>query len=284
MRKRTNIVLFFLAIALYATVLIVSKKFGWNYFSGYRLIDITTIALAGIAGLCVFIHWMAQRLSIAAIESTQDPDEKISKIDKFIEKHASLKKSPSEMHQHMASLKISLLTMAALAYMTKDDYKDAMARLSEAKMLFAITGNLKTKGPMMDCRERCLLTECVCLAHMGKIDEAEKQMSDIMARLDAMSEMAVAETSIARAELAICAKDAAGARKAVNQALPIMERLADKHRKKDIFYEGMLMDGIVDGLEGNQDSAKRKLREAADNLINYGDKRRAQKELSRLSG
>jgi hypothetical protein len=32
------------------------------------------------------------------------------------------------------------------------------------------------------------------------------------------------------------------------------------------------------------DSAKSKLREAADNLTNYGDKLRARKELSRLFG
>jgi hypothetical protein len=266
---------------------IASKKFGWDYFSGdyfsgYRLTAIVTIAMAGIAGLCVSIQWLAQNLSIAAIRSTQDPDEKISKIDKFIKKHTSFKKNPSEMDQHIAALKISLLNMAACAYMTKDDYKNAMARLSEAKTLFTIMGGLKIKGPMLGCRERCLLTECVCMAYMGKINEAAKQMSDIVARLDAMGEMAVAETSIARAELAICAKDPAGARKAVNQALPIMEKHADKYKNKDIFYEGMLLDGIVDGLEGNLDSAKRKLRDAADNLINYGDKRRAQKELSRL--
>jgi hypothetical protein len=263
---------------------IASKKFGWDYFSGYRLIRIVivTIVMAGIAGLYVFIHWLAQNLSFAAIQSTQDPDEKISKIDKFIKKHTSFEKNPSEMHQHTAALKISLLVMAAQTYMMKDDYKDAMARLSEAKMFFTLMGDLKIKGPTMDSRERCLLTECVCMAHMGKIDEAAKQMSDIMARLDTMSELTVAEISIARAELAICAKDATGARKAVNQVLPIMGKLADQYRKKDIFYEGMLMDGIVDELEGNLDSAKRKLREAADNLTNYGDKRRAQKELSRL--
>jgi hypothetical protein len=283
MRKLTYFVLFLLVIALYAAMTIVSKKLGWN-FSDYRLIDIATIIAAGIVFLCVFIHWLTQRLSFGVIESTQDPDEKISKIDKFIKKNASFKKDFSEMKQHTASLKISLLTMAAQAYMTKDDYKSAMARLDEAKTLFSVMGDLKIKGPMMDCRDRCLLTECVCMAYVGKIDEAERQMSVIMTRLDTTSEMAVAETSIARAELAICAKDAAGARKAVNQALPIMKMLADKYRKKDIFYEGMLMDGIVDGLEGNLDSAKRKLREAADNLTNYGDKRRAKKELFHLSG
>jgi hypothetical protein len=63
-----------------------------------------------------------------------------------------------------------------------------------------------------------------------------------------------------------------------------MKNLADKYKKKDIFYEGMLMDGIVDGIEGNVESAKRKLREAADNLNNYGNKRWAERELSRLSG
>jgi hypothetical protein len=270
-------------IVLYAGVT-VSKKFGWDYFSDYRLIGIVPIVIAGVAGVCAFILMLAQKSSIAAIESTQDPDEKISQIDKFIKKHTSFKKNSSEINQHRAALKISLLTMAAQAYMTKDNDEDAMARLSEAKTLFTVMGDLKIKGPVMDCRERCLLTECVCMAHMGKIDEAAKQMSGIMTRLDTMSEMTVGEISLARAELAICAKDAAGARKAVNQALPIMKKVADLYKKKDVFYEGMLMDGIVDGLEGNLDSAKRKLREAADNLTNYGDKLRAQKELSRLFG
>ncbi|MDR2180865.1 MAG: hypothetical protein LBP21_11205 [Synergistaceae bacterium] len=168
--------------------------------------------------------------------------------------------------------------------MTKDDYPSSMARLNEAKTLFAVMDDLKIKGPTMDCRERCLLIECVCMAHMGKIDEAARQMSVIMTRLDTTDEMTVAETSLAQAELAICAKDAAGARKTVNQALPIMKRVADKYNKKDVFYEGMLMEGIVNGLEGNLDSAKRKLRETAENSTNYGDKRRAEKELSRLSG
>jgi hypothetical protein len=169
MKKRTYFVLFLLAIAVYAAAIIVSEKLGWNYFSRYRLIDIVTIVLAGVAWLCLFIHSRMQKSSIDAIQSIQDPDEKISKIDKFIEKNASLKKNLPEMKQHTAALKISLLTMAALAYMTKDDYKSAMARLSEAKALFAVMGGLKIKGPMMDCRERCLLTECVCMAYKDTI-------------------------------------------------------------------------------------------------------------------
>jgi len=230
-----------------------------------------------IGVICYTIHLGINKHLLNTIDKTDDPDQKIRLIDKAIKRKCPnpLAKT-GKSREITCATKIGFLLKSANAYISKEDYRSALNRLTEARTMFEYLGEDQVVSYGLGIHEQCILAESVCLSHLGLYDEAAKLLAPFMNRLETMDDVGVSLAMLARFEYAICVNDSQTARKVIIYIQPIFKRL-EKKFGSDIKSDYFLMDGIVNMLEGMYEEGTRKLQYVINNTKNYGNLRRAKK-------
>ena len=292
-RKLTNLLIEFywilellvLAVVLYLFVQFTDEEAFWAFVRRNNRVVLAALTVGVPSLLSMVIKYYMNNWYILKLKKTlsiADINERILCQEGLLDAYI-LDQDDHDIPKRVIKSKMQILYTLALGYINIGGYK---AALDNFERTLALTVRIKSgvddllaEGLALNIASKCEIWSAVALSGLGETDSARQKIEQFTSRIHKLKQVDRATVLMAQTDIAIRSGDVAGARSCHRNLDAEIRDLAAKFNRPDLVYDSVLLDGIIDKLEGKHFSARQKLESVLKHTTSEGNRLRAEREL-----